>query len=181
MDKYKQVQKNKIIIANIVATVTLTAPLDLILLHERLPQTERPNKSQWLKLRLKPDNTYIAFYKSGKFLITTKFPERLDSIAQRVLELLIEAGIDVEIVKLEVHNIVMVASLILNKSLEAIVVNLDPKKASFEPEQFPALVYKDWGVSFLLFSTGSCIITGLKKVDNAEQVIQKLKEVIGAA
>jgi len=50
-------------IANIVATVTLTSTLDLSYIHSRLPQTELPGKSPWLKMRLPPDNTYIAFYK----------------------------------------------------------------------------------------------------------------------
>jgi transcription initiation factor TFIID TATA-box-binding protein len=177
--KRKFSRKTEIKIANVVATVTLTTPLDLALIHERLPQTEIPGKSPWLKLRLKPDNTYTAFYKSGKFLITTKHPEKLDSIAQRVVTLLHDVDIETEIVKMEIHNVVINTSLPMKSSLESIVVNLDPKKASFEPEQFPALVYKDWGVSFLLFSTGSCIITGLKKVDDAEMVIQKFKEVIG--
>lgn len=177
--KPKQTKTTEFKIANVVATVTLTAPLDLVLIHERLPQTELPGKSPWLKMRLKPDNTYIAFYKSGKFLVTTKFPERLDSIAQRVRDLLHGVDIDVEIVRIEVHNIVVSTKIPLNSSIESIVGNLDPRKASFEPEQFPALIYKDWGVSFLLFSTGSCIVTGLKNVDNAKQVIQKLIEVVG--
>jgi transcription initiation factor TFIID TATA-box-binding protein len=179
--KRKSLEKQEIKIANIVATVTLTAPLDLALIHERLPQTEIPGKSPWLKLRLKPDNTYTAFYKSGKFLITTKQPDKLDSIAKRVLTLLHNAGFDVEIVKLEIHNVVINAPIPLKSSLESIVVNLDPKKASFEPEQFPAMIYKDWGVSFLLFSSGSCIISGLKTVEDAEGVIRKFKETIGVA
>ena len=137
--KPKQTKKTEFKIANVVATVTLTAPLDLILIHERLPQTELPGKSPWLKLRLKPENTYIAFYKSGKFLITTKFPERLDGIAKRVLDLLHGVDIQVEIVRIEIHNIVIVTTIPLNSSLESIVVNLDPRKASFEPEQFPAI------------------------------------------
>ncbi len=169
----------KIEIANVVATVTLTDPLDLALIHERVPQTEFPGKSPWLKLRLKPDNTYTAFYKSGKFLITTKKPEKIDEIAQRVLDILHDAGIDVEIVKSEIHNVVVKAHIHLTKSLESIIVNLDPKKAEFEPEQFPALVYKDWGVTFLLFSTGSCIVTGLKDVKDAEEMVRRFREVIG--
>jgi len=141
----KQTKTTELKIANVVATVTLTTPLDFVLIHERLPQTELLGKSPWLKLRLKQDNTYIAFYKSGKFLITTKFSERLDSIAQRVLDLLHAVDIHVEIVRIEIHNIVIVATIPLNASLESIVANLDPRKASFEPEQFPALIYKDWG------------------------------------
>ena len=147
-------------IANIVSTVTLSSPLDLTLLHQRLPQTEIPGKSPWLKLRLPPDNTYIAFYKSGKFLITTKDPEKLPLIAKQVLNLLIGIGLDVKIVEIKIHNVVVQDTISLNTSLEALIVNLDPRKAEFEPEQFPALVYKDWGVSFLLFSTGKVIVTG---------------------
>ena len=176
--KQKPIKPDEIRIANVVATVTLKAPLDLVLLHERIPQTEFPGKSPWLKLRLKPDNTYTAFYKSGKFLITTKNPEKIDQIAQQVLEILHDAGIDGEIVKTEIHNVVVQTKIPLNKSLESIIVNLDPKKASFEPEQFPALVYKDWGVSFLLFSSGSCIVTGLKGVKYAKRVIEQFKEKI---
>lgn len=176
--KRQPAQSDDIVIANVVATVTLTAPLDLALIHDRVPQTEFPGKSPWLKLRLKPDNTYTAFYKSGKFLITTKHPEKIDKIAKQVLEILHNAGIDVEIVKREIHNVVVKAHIPLSKSLESIIVNLDPKKAEFEPEQFPALVYKDWGVSFLLFSSGSCIVTGLKDLKDAKGMIERFKGVI---
>ena len=177
--KRKSPKPDEIEIANVVATVTLTAPLDLALIHELVPQTEFPGKSPWLKLRLKPDNTYTAFYKSGKFLITTKQPEKIDQIARQVLDILHDAGIDVAIVRTEIHNVVVKAKIPLNKSLESIIVNLDPKKAEFEPEQFPALVYKDWGVSFLLFSTGSCIVTGLKDFQDAGEMVERFKEVIG--
>jgi transcription initiation factor TFIID TATA-box-binding protein len=178
--KRNPVKSDEINIANVVATVRLSAPLDLALIHERLPHTEFPGRAPWLKMRLKPDNTYTAFYKSGKFLITIKDPGKIDRIAQQVLEILHEVGIDVEIVKTDIHNIVIQAKIPLKGSLESIIVNLDPKKASFEPEQFPALVYKDWGVSFLLFSSGSCIVTGLKDFKDAESVIKRFKEVIGA-
>jgi transcription initiation factor TFIID TATA-box-binding protein len=176
----KQIKVNEIKIANVVATVTLTAPLDLTLIHERLPQTELPGKSPWLKMRLPPHNTYIAFYKSGKFLITVKDPDRIRGIAEDVRDLLHKINLDVEIVKVQVHNVVVQTKIPLKMTLESIVVNLDSRKASYEPEQFPALVYKDWGVSFLLFSTGSCIVTGLKDFKDAEPVIERLKEVIGA-
>ena len=167
-------------IANIVSTVTLSSPLDLTLLHQRLPKTEVPGKAPWLKMRLPPDNTYIAFYRSGKFLITTKDPEKLPFIAKQVLDLLIDIGLDVKIVDIKIHNVVVQDTIPLNTSLEALIANLDPRKAEFEPEQFPALVYKDWGVSFLLFSTGKVIVTGLKDVKDAEGVIEKFKKVIEA-
>ncbi len=165
-------------IANIVSTVTLSSPLDLKFLHEQLPQTEIPGKSPWLKLRLPPDSTYISFYKSGKFLITTKDPEKIPIIADQVLKLIQSVGIDVKIVKIEIHNIVVQDTIPLTTSLESLIVNLDARKAEFEPEQFPALVYKDWGVSFLLFSTGKMIVTGLKDVNEADPMIERFRKII---
>lgn len=175
-----QIKVNELKIANVVATVTLTAPLNLELIHERLPQTELPGKSPWLKMRLPPNNTYIAFYRSGKFLITVKDPDKIKEIAEEVLDLLYKINLDIEIVKVQIHNVVVQTKIPLKNTLESIITNLDPRKASFEPEQFPGLVYKDWGVSFLLFSTGSCIIAGLKDVKDAEPVIERFKEMIGA-
>jgi len=167
-------------IVNVVATVTLNTPLDLKLVHELLPQTEFPSKPQWLKMRLPPNNTYIAFYKSGKFLITSKDPEKIAKIAKNVLLLLQNVGINVRIVRTEIHNIVVQATIPLNISLETLIVNLDSKNASYEPEQFPALIYKDWGVSFLIFSTGKIIVTGLKDFKTTEKLIEQLKAVIEA-
>jgi transcription initiation factor TFIID TATA-box-binding protein len=178
--KRKIVRTSEFKITNIVSTVTLSSPLDLLLIHERLPQTEIPGKSPWLKMRLPPNNTYIAFYKSGKFLITVKDPDKIAGIADEVLDLLHKINLDVEIVKIQIHNIVVQTKIPLKTSLESIIENLNPQKASFEPEQFPGLVYKDWGVSFILFSSGSCIIAGLKDVKDAEQIIEQFKEVIGA-
>ena len=57
-------------------------------------------------------------------------------------------------------------------------MNLDPKKASFEPELFPALVYKDWGMCFIVYSSGKTRILGLKNIEDAEDVINNLEGVI---
>lgn len=135
-------------IVNIVSTVTLSSPLDLTLLHQRLPKTEVPGKAPWLKMRLPPDNTYIAFYRSGKFLITTKDPEKLPFIAKQVLDLLIGIGLDVKIVEIKIHNVVVRDTISLNTSLEALIVNLDPRKAEFEPEQFPGTSLQRLGSKF---------------------------------
>ena len=55
---------------------------------------------------------------------------------------------------------------------------MDVKKASYEPEQFPALVYKDWNVSFLLFSSGKVIQAGAKTVEKAVESIELFKDLI---
>ena len=76
---------------NIVATVKLSSPLDLDKLATALKGSEFCTSSaRWLKVRLQPDNNYIAFYKSGKFLITgAKSQEDVEKIAESVMSMLL--------------------------------------------------------------------------------------------
>ena len=164
-------------ITNVVATATLTAPLDLEYLRQHLEGSVlQKSTGHWLKYRLQPENRYIAFYKSGKFLITGRgVIESLDSLTHRILALIHSAGIDAEILRVDINNIVAKGTLPLRASLETVIEALDPQKAEYEPEQFPALIYKDWGVTFLLFSSGSVIITGARDVDVAREALREFE------
>lgn len=164
-------------IVNVVAIATLDHPLDLPLIHSSIPGSSFPKNAHWLRMRLE-DNTYIAFYKSGKFLITQKNPDKLEMIADRVIRKLKEIGVDAKVRDITIHNIVVMDSVKLGITLESLIANLDPKRGSYEPEQFPALVYKEWGVSFLLFSSGKLIVAGAKTVEKAEEGLRNLKKMI---
>jgi transcription initiation factor TFIID TATA-box-binding protein len=165
-------------IVNIVATVKLTAPFDLHHIQNSIEGTKRNPKVHWLQLRIPPDNTYIAFYKSGKFLVTAKSMEKLQKNIDIVLNLLNNSGIDIRNAKTEIHNLVINHSIELISTIENLMPALDPKKASYEPEQFPALIFKDWRVNFLLFSTGNCIVTGAKSEKQAVDAIQKFQDLL---
>lgn len=167
-------------ITNVVATATLTAPLDLEHLQQHLEGSMLQKATgHWLKYRLQPENRYIAFYKSGKFLITGRgVLESLDSLVSRVLTLIRSAGIDTDILRVDVNNIVAKDTLDLRVPLETVIASLDSQKAEYEPEQFPALIYKDWGVSFLLFASGSVIITGAKSIDATNEGLERLKTLL---
>lgn len=165
-------------IVNIVATVKLSAPLDLQQVHRCIEGTTFQPKVHWLQLRIPPDNTYIAFYKSGKFLVTAKSMGKLHQNVDTVLLLLRKIGIDIENATTEIHNLVICHNVDLKTSLEKMMYNLDPKKASYEPEQFPALIYKDWGVNFLVFSSGKSIITGAKYERQAQDAIENFRKLI---
>ncbi|MBN1194539.1 MAG: hypothetical protein JXA08_04235 [Methanomicrobiaceae archaeon] len=167
-------------ITNVVATATLTVPLDLEYLQAHLKGSMlQKSTGHWLKYRLQPENRYIAFYRSGKYLITGKgVIEYLDSIVQRILTLIRSTGIDADIARVVINNVVAKDKIELNAPLETIIASLDPQKAEYEPEQLPALIYKDWGLSFLLFSTGSVIVTGAKSIDAAQEGFKQLEEMI---
>lgn len=167
-------------ITNVVATATLSVPLDLEYLRAHLEGSVlQKSTGHWLKYRLQPENRYIAFYKSGKFLITGESViESLESLVRRILALIRAAGIDADVLQVDVNNIVAKDTIELKAPLETIIASLEPQKAEYEPEQFPVLVYKDWGVSFLLFSSGSVIVTGAKTLDAAGEGLDRLKVIL---
>ena len=126
--------------------------------------------AKWLKMRIKPENYYVAFYKSGKFLITgVKSEKEINSIAERVVTILKEKGIFVEIKNIEIQNIVILDYINLKASLEKLLTYLIDENASYEPEQFPGLIFRDEKATFLLFHTGKIIITGIKTFDDAKK------------
>jgi transcription initiation factor TFIID TATA-box-binding protein len=164
-------------IVNIVATAKVKETFDLALLAQRMSETELSPRTKWLKMRLKPENYYIAFYKSGKFLITgVKDLGLVDDLVKRVLDRLTQARIEARLESVTIHNIVLMEEIKLSTSLENLVIVLDDARVSYEPEQFPGLLYKDEdGVSYLLFSNGKMILTGLTDINLAKRKIQRFK------
>ncbi len=166
-------------IVSLVATVILDGPLDLGLLQRKIEGSELTKANGgWLKYRLKPEMRYIAFYRNGKFLITGKdLQDNISGVSERVLKLIIKAGFNRKIKKIEINNIVGKARIEGNPTLESFIVN-NPDKSEYEPEQFPALIYRDWNLTFLLFSTGSTIITGAKTLEQLESGFKKFKKLV---
>lgn len=166
-------------IVNMVVVVKLQNHLDLNELHDRLDNTEFNAGHTWLKMRIKPEDNYIAFYKSGKFLITgIKSVEKTEKLIKKVSSLLTNSGIENPVDKYDVTNIVLTEKINLDISLEDLIFKLDTKKSYYEPEQFPGLFYKTQGISFTIFSSGKIIITGVKDINQAEIVFEELKETI---
>jgi len=168
---------------NIVSTVTictLDQKLDLQKLSTKIDGAILPKKGGSLvKFRMKPENYYIAFYKTGKILITgIKSLEEINCTAQKILKILAKAGIVIQIVKIEIVNIVCLGAIHLNKTLECVVGILDSSDVSYEPEQFPGLIYKNWGATFLLFSSGKVVLTGIKDLENANRLLEKFEKSI---
>lgn len=167
-------------IVNTVATVTLSSPLNLERLHSGLEGSKLGTSvAHWLKYRLQPENQYVAFYKSGKFLLTGKdVLKSLEFLTQRVITLINSTGVHTNVERVDINNIVGKEKIELKTSLEIIIAKLDPYKAEYEPEQFPALIYKDWGLSFLLFSSGSLIVTGAKDINQISIGLEQFTRLI---
>ena len=167
-------------IVSMVTICTLDQPLDLLYLANNIEGAILPKKiGIWVKYRIKPENYYIAFYKSGKILITgVKSLKEINNTAQRVLKILEDAGVHVNITKIEIVNIVCLGSFKFNTSLENVIYNLDSSDVSYEPEQFPGLILKRWGATFLLFSSGKVIITGIRDFQVAKNLFEQFINLI---
>ena len=169
-------------IVNIVAIAIMQEPFDLALISKRLEDTEFPSSGPgWLKMRLKPENYYTAFYKSGKFLITgVNNINKVNEIVQRVLDKLKDAGINAKLKAIKINNIVLMDKIELKQSLDNLIITMDDPRASYEPEQFPGLIYKDKekGINYLLFSSGKIIIPGITDIELAKKNLEEFKNMI---
>jgi transcription initiation factor TFIID TATA-box-binding protein len=167
-------------IVNIVATVILDEPLDLNRVHKHLPSSKFPKGgSPWLQYRLQPENYYTTFYKSGKFLITgVTSPEVIRHIADRIIQILKKNDIDVEITEIRIHNFVVVDTVGHEVQFDKIISSLQNVNIEYEPEQFPGMIIKMGGHSFLLFSSGKIILTGVRDIESITPALISFKEKI---
>lgn len=168
-------------IVNIVIIVDLQIPLlDLDMIHSNIKSTEFTSKaSRWLKMRLYPENFYVAFYRSGKFSMAgIKKIEDIQSAVDRILIILRDFGISIENAKISINTMTCVDKIELKRPLSLIFQKLNHYKTSYEPEQFHGLIYKDWGAAFILFNSGKFIVTGLKSKEMADKSIKKFKDLI---
>lgn len=164
-------------IVNIMATGIMENPFDL---DEILKIDNTEKASVWVKTRLQPENYYVAFYSSGKFLITgVKDIKTINSVASRVVKLLEDNNINNKFKEVQIKNMVATDKTTLDIPLQDIILKLNTKKSSYEPEQFPGLFYKDDdGLSYTLFSSGKIIITGFTDLELAKNNLKEFKQLL---
>jgi transcription initiation factor TFIID TATA-box-binding protein len=169
-------------IVNIVGGITYEQELELSALAETFEQrdeinsvTYEPSKNHWLQACFAPNNAYVPFYRSGKCSVVgnssfEQFWETVDQvniIMRELLEFEYEP-------KVEVTNVVATAELDSFPSLEVLAVELGLERTEYEPEQFPALIYRKERAVILLFANGKLICTGLTSVNHISSSIDRV-------
>jgi transcription initiation factor TFIID TATA-box-binding protein len=167
-------------IVNIVATVILNGPLDLNRVYEHLPGSKFPKGgSPWLQYRIQPGNYYTTFYKSGKFLITgVVSPEDIRPIADRIISIMENNDVHMKITDIRIHNFVVVDTIGHEVKFDQVMASMSNMNVEYEPEQFPAIIIKKDGHSFLLFRSGKIILTGVKEIESILPALDWLKKEI---
>jgi transcription initiation factor TFIID TATA-box-binding protein len=164
-------------IQNIVASATLNQRVDLNAVAKSYPGVEyRPELFPGLVFRLKRPKTATLIFSTGKMVCTGAKSEKESrrAIVKVVKELKKGGIIIISKPDLKVVNIVASASLGGKVDLEKAVTTL--RKAMYEPEQFPGLIYRmdEPKVVILIFASGSLVVTGAKKEQDVYVAVHKL-------
>jgi transcription initiation factor TFIID TATA-box-binding protein len=80
----------------------------------------------------------------------------------------------------EIKNIVATADLDSLPPLETIAIGLGLERTEYEPELFPALIYRGGDSVLLVFSSGKIVCTGLTELDQISSAIDDITEQIEA-
>ena len=175
-------------IANVVGTITYQQELELSALADTFEKRDEiasviyePAENHWLQTRFAPDDTYVPFYRSGKCAIVgVKSIEHFEEMVERVNSLMRELlDFDYEPTA-EINNIVATTEIDSIPPLEAIAVGLGLEQTEYEPEQFPALIYRGRESVMLIFSSGKLVCTGLNNIDKMSSEIDSLTTKINA-
>ena len=130
-------------------------------------------------LRLDENSPAYILYRTGTFQIRgAENEERLDQAVERFRDLL--ADLAVEVPNYEFHHItsVFMEDLYIHINLELLYVDLGMENTEYEPEQFPALIYRppQSGVTLLVFASGKVILSGTADRNEAKSAVQHLRE-----
>jgi transcription initiation factor TFIID TATA-box-binding protein len=169
-------------IQNVVASAAFNQTFDLTAIANVFPEdTEFKGRFPGLVFRLKKPKTTMLIFKSGKMICTggKSAGEARRAVLAAIRKL---KKCDINVAgKPEIKITNIVASAILNG-----FIDLDKLYSSegmegnilFEPEQFPALIYR-WDnpqVIFLVFSTGKIVCVGAKNEEDIYEAIENLRE-----
>lgn len=175
-------------VANVVGMITYRQELDLAVLaktfsgHSEITDvTYEPADNHWLQSRFAPDDTYVAFYRTGGCSIAgcnsvahfQSTADRVNNVMRDLLEFEYEPTV-------KVSNIVATVDLGSSIPLELLALELGMDTVEYEPEQFPALMYRGQEYVVLVFASGKLLCTGLTNLDDISGAIDDLTSEIQA-
>ena len=176
-----KVEKKEIRIQNVVATASFNQPLDLDAIVRAFPHVEyRPRVFPGLPFRLKKPKTCTLIFNSGKMVCTGAKSEReaRRAIMKVARELRAAGIIIIRKPEIKITNIVASGSLGGTIDLEELCERARVGGSlMYEPEQFPAAIYRmeSPSVVFLIFSTGRIVCVGAKREEAVYEAMENLR------
>jgi len=165
-------------VVNIVATVIneIDGAIDLNQIIQKISNVEyHPDRFPGLIMRLENPHATLLIFSSGKMVITgLKKTTDANLAAQQAIEKMQNIGFKIKNPKITIQNIVATSSLNMNVDLNLLTLVMD--NVMYEPEVFPAAIYKmqDPKVVFLIFSSGIIVCLGAKVKETIGEAISIL-------
>lgn len=170
-------------IENVVVAASFPQKLDLLTIASGFRNIEyRPDVFPGLVFRLKRPKTATLIFSSGKMVCTgAKNEKEAISAVRKVARELKKGGITIsDKPEIQVTNIVASANLGGYIDLDELASQRVGGRILYEPEQFPALIYR-WEnpkVVFLVFSTGKIVCTGAKKEVEVYEAVERFQSML---
>lgn len=174
-------------IVNLIGTLDFRRKLELSAVEDLLKSSTavnnveyNPSKIHWLQSYFQsPDkNTdrYVAFYRSGSCAIigcdSIGELEKIANIVNKVMEPVIGDSTP----QVEIKNMVVSGDIGTNLDLEQLAVSAGLENIEYEPEQFPALIYRFSDATMLVFNSGKVVISGTEELAAAEQILEEFRQ-----
>ncbi len=169
-------------IQNVVATASFKQKFDLLTIANTFRNIQyRPNAFPGLVFRLKRPKTATLIFKTGKMVCTgAKSEKEAIRAVRKVARELRKGGIKVSMPEIQIVNVVASANLGGYIDLDELASQRTGGKIFYEPEQFPALIYR-WEnpkVVFLIFSTGRVVCAGAKREVEVHEAVERFRRML---
>ena len=127
------------------------------------------------------DSPAFTLYRTGSFQIRgAKTEADLKEAEPQLRTLLSDVGVKMPDYEFSHVTSVFVGTLDIDVNLETLTIALGLENTEYEPEQFPAIIYRPSGfaVTLLVFSTGKVIVGGTTDRDEAKSALQHVEDEI---
>ncbi len=162
-------------IQNIMCTVDLGCRLNLPYIARNSVNLEyNPEKFNPIVMRIRNPKCTALIFTSGKIVCAgTKTESEAKSCARKFARIIQKLGFPVKFLNYRITNIAASCELGYSVNLHKI---FSPSFTEYNPEIFPALIYRRDGITILTFKSGKVILTNgksRKHIYNAWEAFQK--------
>jgi len=175
-------------VVNLVASTRLATTLDVVQLAIDLDLHYEPEQFPGMVFRVTDPKVCVLVFRSGKVVATgAKSYADARTAFQRLHDELVKHNYnpwpfpeDSEIIT---QNLVVTYDAGVPLQLPALAMTLPLDRTEYEPEQFPGLIYRISSPTAvcLIFSSGKCVITGTKSLEDAQIATEQVHDEIMAA
>ena len=159
---------------NIVGVIDFNEVINLENVRIRISKAKKLRRLPWLRIRLR--NSIVALvYPTKAIVLGVKNIEELHNIAKELISVLEKANIKASIRRVRVENISVTLSLGVRISLNKAARVLN---GAYDPEYRPFVITYIDNATVMIFESGKVNILGLKSLNQAVNIVNKLREVI---